>query len=486
MKCLRCGAPVLMNDYCSECGLKQEYIYKTINTSNYYYNIGLDRAKVRDLSGAVEALKLALKYNKNHTDARNLLGLIYFETGEVVEALSHWVVSVNYQTEDNLANEYIKIIQGNQSKLQSLNHLVKKYNQTLAYARQGSKDLALIQLKKVLSMNPHFVNGYLLLALLYMDAGNYDKARKALYRVVRVDKNNTLAQKYFLEMGSTPKEVMAIREQAVELDKEASREEREGDVQSEAASKAKAASIISKSMERSELEASSLQVGNYKETSNGRFQFVYLLVGLLVGGLFMGILGVPNYKKSLQHENEQLKVKYSEELSQKNVTISTLQEEKNSLQEQLSVYTSQSDEIAANGTNAVNYEKIIKAENYFVAGNMVEAVKSLCGINPEELTMEEAKAIYQKIMDQEKENAINTLYQSGIGAMEAGSYDDAIGSFESILAIDGDRIDAIYQLLLAYEGKGDTEKAEPLKNRILTDFPDSQQATELNKRDTVN
>ena len=48
------------------------------------------------MSGAEEALKLSLKYDKMNIDARNLLGLVYYETGEIVQALSHWVVSVNY------------------------------------------------------------------------------------------------------------------------------------------------------------------------------------------------------------------------------------------------------------------------------------------------------------------------------------------------------------------------------------------------------
>ena len=37
---------------------------------------------MRDLSGAVIQLKKALKYNKCHKDARNILGLVYYEMGE--------------------------------------------------------------------------------------------------------------------------------------------------------------------------------------------------------------------------------------------------------------------------------------------------------------------------------------------------------------------------------------------------------------------
>ena len=47
--------------------------------ANSYYNRGLEMAKERNLSGAARFLKRALQFNKYHTDARNLLGLIFYE-----------------------------------------------------------------------------------------------------------------------------------------------------------------------------------------------------------------------------------------------------------------------------------------------------------------------------------------------------------------------------------------------------------------------
>ena len=95
MNCLHCGAPVLINDVCSVCGLKQEYLIKAWNTSLYYYNEGLTDAKIRNMTGAENALKTSLRYNKANIDARNLLGLVYYETGQVIEALAQWVISSN-------------------------------------------------------------------------------------------------------------------------------------------------------------------------------------------------------------------------------------------------------------------------------------------------------------------------------------------------------------------------------------------------------
>ena len=52
---------------------------KNQQIANSFYNLGLEKAKVRDLSGAAASLKKSLHFNKYQTDARNLLGLIYYE-----------------------------------------------------------------------------------------------------------------------------------------------------------------------------------------------------------------------------------------------------------------------------------------------------------------------------------------------------------------------------------------------------------------------
>lgn len=108
----------------------------------------MEKAGVRDLSGAIESLKISLRFNKLNIDARNLLGLIYYEMGEVVTALTEWVISKNYQPKDNLASRYLDEVQKNQARLDSVNQTIKKYNQALLYCKQNSRDLAIIQLKK--------------------------------------------------------------------------------------------------------------------------------------------------------------------------------------------------------------------------------------------------------------------------------------------------------------------------------------------------
>ena len=90
MNCMNCGAFLtdMDLDYCPNCGYNVLIQKKVDYLSKIFYNQGLEKASIRDLSGAIACLKQSLMYDKRNIRARNLLGLVYFETGEVVSALS--------------------------------------------------------------------------------------------------------------------------------------------------------------------------------------------------------------------------------------------------------------------------------------------------------------------------------------------------------------------------------------------------------------
>lgn len=145
-----------------------EYTQKLVYQSNYWYNDGLKRARIRDMSGAVTSLKKSLQYNRENIAARNLLGLVYYGRGEVGEALVEWILSKNFQSHENIANYYIKKLQENPTELEKVNQAIRKFNQSLSYCFQDGEDLAIIQLKKVVADHPSFLKAYQLLSLLYL------------------------------------------------------------------------------------------------------------------------------------------------------------------------------------------------------------------------------------------------------------------------------------------------------------------------------
>lgn len=97
-----------------------------------------------------------------------------------------------YTAEKNIAEDYMKTVSANQGKLDAINQTIRKYNVCLNYCKQGDYDLAVIQLKKLLSVNTHLVQGYQLLALLYIKDEEYEKAYKQLQLAQKIDKGNIM------------------------------------------------------------------------------------------------------------------------------------------------------------------------------------------------------------------------------------------------------------------------------------------------------
>lgn len=434
MECLNCGAPVLENGHCSNCGLNYKLLEKSYNTSNHYYNLGLDRASVRDLTGAIDALNLALKYNKQNINARNLLGLIYYEMGETVLGLTHWVVSSNYLSDkDNIARQYINEVQADPLKLEEANQLAKQFNMALSHAKQGTKDLAFIQLKRILSNYPHFVKGYLLLALLYMENSNPDKAKKALKRVLRIDKSNTLAIKYLAEMGVAPREIIAIKESSVRIDVDSAYSD-------EDQYKSDLESFVEKGLE--DIDNPDLSIGSYAEVNHNKFNLLYVSVGLILGILAFWLLVLPTKINLANKESRQQQISYSEEISKKNVAISDLETQISDLQKQL---------------DKKDKEKEKQKEEE-----------------------KDSKEAFDIIKNNIPSTAYTTLCNESATAISEQHYEKAIDMCNVALQLkEGD--DAYYYLGMAYLGNQDEEKAKTAFRSIKENYPDSSHLEEISE-----
>ena len=69
MICYHCGCNLTAHSFCTNCGVDVGLYKKIMAVSNFYYNEGLEKAGVRDLSGAIVSLRQSLKFNKNNIDA---------------------------------------------------------------------------------------------------------------------------------------------------------------------------------------------------------------------------------------------------------------------------------------------------------------------------------------------------------------------------------------------------------------------------------
>lgn len=429
-----------------------DYICKA---SNMYYNSGLEKAKVRDLSGAIEALKKSLQLNKKNTQARNLLGLVYYEMGEVVNALSEWVVSKHFEEKNEMADRYIKAIQDNPSRLESINQTIKKYNQALIYAKQGSSDLAILQLEKVTSLNPRFVRSYQLLALLYMQAGNNKKAAKALSKALKIDRNNTVTLKYKKEL-SDEYGVKEEKEELLPKDRSIFHEQENG--------------------------GQTFASFSYKEERFNFWPYVNFFIGALLGVLVVYYLIVPTVKKEVSAEYESKFKTYSDDMANQDITSNAIKRENEELNGQVEKLSKEIEELKAQGQKEAVYDDFYKAISYYIDGKEEEAAKQLADVKESALENKNAKAIYTTIKSTAFKEAAETLAEEGRVTYNKGKYDEALKTLEEALKLDPANTKAIYFVGRVYHRQGDKEKAAEYYNKIINEYPDSERVTEAKRR----
>ncbi|MCM1161777.1 MAG: tetratricopeptide repeat protein [Roseburia sp.] len=457
MKCFNCGCSLSEKSFCTGCGIDVSLYKKIMYTSNRYYNDGLDKANVRDLSGAAVSLRQSLKFNKNHIEARNLLGLVYFEMGDVVAALSEWVISKNFRPNKNIADDYINAVQENTTRLEAIDQAARKYNKVLDYCNQGSLDLAVIQLKKVLSLTPNMLRGRQLLALLYMQSEEWEKAKRELLKCQKIDTNNTTTLRYL-------KETKRMLEE---------------DVQNASPQKKKKAAAENAIVYQSGNETI-IQPLNAKEPVIGS-TILNLLLGLVIGLAVCWFLILPariqavrvGYQEELKNvgDNSDAKTATITDLEQR---VSALTDENKNLQEQIESFTGSDGAMEA-------ADSLMKAAMTYMTDDSEEAAIGdlLVQVDEEYLEGEASEAykqLYNQLMEAVGPSIAEKYYSEGTLAVNQNDYTKAVENLEKAWYFDKTKSQTLYQLAQAYRMAGDTENASEAYKQVVDLFPGSESA----------
>lgn len=468
MNCPKCGYEMGRNRrYCEHCGTDIAVAGRLYRTSNRYYNEGLTRAQVRDLSGAVIMLKKSLENNKRNIEARNLLGLVYFELGETVAALSEWIISKHFKPENNLADYFIEKVQSNPAKLDAVNQTIKKYNQALAYAKQGSDDLAMLQLRKIISVRPGYVRALQLLALLYMKNGEYEKAKRCLIRAQRTDVANTVTLSYLAEIERVlnPEGTPVRTEQNVET-----------------VSYQPVAPTVS-----------------YQEDKPNYIAFITFFVGIVIGIAVLYWLIVPTVRSDMKAQYVREERDYSSEIASYTTSISVLENEKKDLTDRLeqaekTIATLEKEIAAVSAFDAEAYEEVLLviAEYPELEERMVKAkeeenlslvLDDLIAYTDRLLACEESAsvrrktaAVYEKIKEDAVENVKECGYEYGHELYNAGKYAEAVPYLLAVYNVGGTDAETLYFLGRSYQRSDDEENARIYLQELVNLYPDSERA----------
>lgn len=436
-----------------------DYTTKLAYQSNYWYNDGLNKANIRDLTGAITSLKKSLQYNRDNIASRNLLGLVYYGRGDVVEALTEWVLSKNLQPKENIANYYIKKIKEKRDELDQINQAIKRYNQALDYCYQRCEDLAVMQLKKAIEMHPTYVKAYQLLALLYIMNEQYAEARKNIRIAHKLDKTDDITMRYMHELNQVRKSrnVRLIDDKDTGKKKKKNRQTVTYNIGNE--------TIIQ-------------PVASGLKDNVGLHTMVNIAIGVIVGVAVMAFLVMPAVSASKQSKLNKQTVKFSDQIATQKSQISALKKE-------LETYRTDSKEAEnqqqTTETTKTSYESLMTVVAHESAGDMSNSAlaEELLKINSDTLGTS-GKDEYDSLTKKIYPKVCESLYSTSQKNYEVANYDTAVTNLEKVVQMDAGYQDGAAMLLLAqsYEKQGEQDKANTYYQKIIEDYAGTQAATD--------
>lgn len=459
MKCPNCGNTVPNGFLCPSCGVDTYIFKKARNASIRLYNDGLEAALAQDLSAAATLLEQSILFDKNNYQARNLLGLVYAETGRMADALKHWIVSNSLVSENNPAAGYIEYLQKHARKMDQYNDAVRLYNQALHYLHQGSDDLAIIQLKKSLDLSPGFIDANNLMTLCCLMEHNEKRAQHFIDAVLRKDVNNPIALRYSQELGK----------------------ERRGSVgkQKKRAAGAEVAQGIS--VKKTD---SAPPMPRYKRSEKKKIgalehrDLIAFGVGIVATALVLLVLVLPAINENKDKTIETLQAQVESYQGETNMTP----EEVLAMREKVTTLEAENKQLRSEETKQANLELLETAVSQLNDKQFEECVTTLDSIETVGFSDEDLQK-YESVKTEAYPQAANSLYTKGKSEFLSNNFTDAKPYLEKCLNYTTSENfidDAYYYLAKIAEEEKDTAKAKEYYEKIKSTYPDSNQIENVN------
>ena len=472
MNCYKCGSTLdLSRNACPKCNADVRMFKKIVYASNRYYNDGLLKAQARDLTGARESLKMSLHLYKENTNARNLLGLVYYAMGESAEGLKQWVLSKNLSEKNNIADRFINNMKRNMHDLDSEDHGIKKYNQALGYAQNGARDLATIQLKKVVAVHTNMVKAYELLALLYMADGKYEQARKALTQCLEVDRGNTSAMYYLKELQQISRQGSARNIGTVGDD----------------------------DREQLIIPVRFRDFGTYLSNA------LYIVLGIAIGIAIAWFVVVPGVVQRETGDAVAQARSYEEEISALEQSMAAQEMKIGELEQQVSEATKETDPPAATETEpepeevrrdeavalrerqwntgwSANQRAILASVDAWHEGELPSMVQSFFTINPALVSSAYEEHYRNLLMIIGDEGVFGNVAAMAADAITNENYDGAAQLYDAACLLRPAEYEWLYRSALSHEGADDIEGAADRYYLMVNLFPDSEYTADAEAR----
>ncbi|HHY24432.1 MAG TPA: tetratricopeptide repeat protein [Clostridiaceae bacterium] len=344
------------------------------------------------------------------------------------------------------------------------------YNNALENLKMDSEDIAMIELRKAISLNPEFYEAINLLGICYYYLKDYDKAEEMFAKVAKAEKNGVRAFNY---LKSIRKEENPDISQGI------------GQVKKSHASRKKASrsrEVVTREINTRERRPDAVRLNVFPSTGKGKTdrkqEFIKYLTGIIIGLIIAFLIGIPGISKQNKDGN------IGNEGTSKDPVV-TENGENAEYEEKYKQLSSEHEKLKKDYEIAITdrdyYEAIIKlydaddlykAQKYEDAADMLVLVKSI------EFKGDE-KGKYDKLANEVMPRASDIVYSQAYNLFQGQKFKEAVNKYLKITEYyeNFGKMD----IVLYYAGKcylelNDNEKAKEMFLKTIEKYPDSEYA----------
>lgn len=348
-----------------------------------------------------------------------------------------------------------KLSASNPNMPDNIRNSIMLYNKALDDFRTKSEDMAIIQLKKAISLNPDFHEAKNLLGILYMYVGENDKAAQAFQKVIDAEKNSIIALKYLKEIDSSYEPTVKKREKDKKRKDKRSRNTGPNQPLERIESKTKASFSIKKLV----------RIWEYKPMDTAR-----LLMGFIFGVVLVFLLSYKYYFKEEDNEPlNQLKAENKVVIEQRD----EIQREYDALNEKYQGLNSKFQEVKEQVDYYLNTSKLMEIEKLASESKYREAADAMLLLKNTNFTGVE-KEKFDKMAQDIMPKAAQNEYNEGRNLYNNRNYREAVDRFERSRSYSGDwkySVNNLYYLGVCYQELNNSTKALEVFEEVVNKYP---------------
>ncbi len=332
-----------------------------------------------------------------------------------------------------------KLIEKEANIPDNIKNSVILYNSAIENIGTNSEDIAIIELKKAVSINPNFYEAMNLLGLCYCYIKEYSKAVTVFRKVVEAENNSVRALKYLSALNKM-------------------------DDSGNNGIKKKRKIISNITLKKVIL--------SFIYNKNGRFDFLKYVIGFVTGGLLIFLVMLSSMQGTEEigpvEDIEAVKARLNEEIELYKLKYNEVNEDYAKV---LAEYESLKEEL--------NYQpaklKLLEIENIYLEGEFEKAADTLILMKYVQFK-EEDKIKFDSLWNKIMIEAANMVYEEGMNLCKNGDFENSLKTLEKVYTY-ADSIErddgVLYWSAKCYQALGNYTKALELYNRILSDFSKS-------------